>query len=83
MVTLGNEPNTWSELEQQEGNMDEEAETCVGVRSISTCCCERVITLTNFRSFENLGRRRQTEHPPHQLPPHIETGGPTARTVYP
>ena len=38
MVTLGNEPNTWSELEPQEGNMDEEAETCVGVRGILSTC---------------------------------------------
>lgn len=32
--TLGNEPNTWSEPEPQEGNIDEETETCVGVRVI-------------------------------------------------
>lgn len=34
MVTLNNQPNTWSELELREGNIDEETETCVGVRGV-------------------------------------------------
>ena len=36
MVTLNNEPtrNTWSELDLQQSNIDEETETCVGVRGV-------------------------------------------------
>lgn len=37
MVTLNNGPNTWNEVEVvelQEGNIDEETETCVGVRDL-------------------------------------------------
>ncbi|KAF8475249.1 hypothetical protein DFH94DRAFT_760225 [Russula ochroleuca] len=30
MVTLRDEPNTWSELQLQESNIDEETETCIG-----------------------------------------------------
>lgn len=45
MVLLNNEPNTpsWIEQEQPESNVDEEAETCIGVRVVSVithpCCC--------------------------------------------
>ncbi len=35
MVTLGNaEPNTWSEHELQECDLDKETDTCVGVRDV-------------------------------------------------
>jgi hypothetical protein len=36
MVTLNNEPtrNSWSELDLQQSNIDEETETCVGVRDV-------------------------------------------------
>ena len=44
---------------------------------------ERVLTLANFVVFEHLGRGRQTEHTPHQLPSHIKMGGAAERAVHP
>lgn len=35
MVTVSNEPNAWDEVELQKSDIDEETETCVGVRIIS------------------------------------------------
>ncbi len=37
MVTVGDDPNTWGEHGLQECNLDEETETCIGVRDVLSC----------------------------------------------
>jgi len=67
MVTLSDNPNTWGENQLHECSLDEETETCVGVRDpvLSTTCCNSYsktihsnMLIQIFMHFGNLGRGR-------------------------
>lgn len=81
MVTLNDDPNTWGEHQLHEyGNLDEETDTCVGVRDRS---CSRATSNFHVLCFRNLGRGRQTRHRTHKLPLYIKKRGSSRRAVHP
>ena len=69
MGVMNNE-QSWGEVDLQRSHVDEETETCVGVRDVL-----EPLPMSEFYNivFENIGRGRQSQHPPYQLPSHIKT----------
>jgi hypothetical protein len=54
MVDLGNVQNPWTGPKLQDWNIDEDAETCVGVRGVLSCR-RTSLNFYQFLPFENIG----------------------------